>query len=212
VAFNYGFNVSNIQKFSVRFLRAEVVEPVRYRVRDLRRRPLPRLSRAERWLRGVTLDVVSKLPPDWDDFYGRCARHYRFLVRRDSEYVGWRYFRSPGRYEVVTIRKWGVLAGWFVFRVRDDVMRIGDMLLDPDLADVFEYGLRHLSAVLPVNVIETWCPPRPRWLSNLLTELAFDDRPEPQDLSVMCVPFTRPDAAQLLRSELFYTMGDSDLF
>ena len=37
VGFNYGFNVANIQKFSLRFLRSDRVEPVTYRVRA----PLP---------------------------------------------------------------------------------------------------------------------------------------------------------------------------
>jgi phosphoribosylanthranilate isomerase len=43
-------------------------------------------------------------------------------------------------------------------------------------------------------------------------DLGLLPEPEPQDLSLMCVPFMRPDAAEVLRSQLFYTMGDSDLF
>lgn len=39
VAFNYGFNVSNIQKFSLRFLRSDRVEPVTFRVLDPRATP-----------------------------------------------------------------------------------------------------------------------------------------------------------------------------
>ena len=51
VAFNYGFNVANIQKFSLRFLRSDRVEPVTYRVRDLRARPLAGL-----------LETLKKVP------------------------------------------------------------------------------------------------------------------------------------------------------
>ena len=48
VAFNYGFNVANIQKFSLRFLRSDRVEPVSYRVRDLRAHPLVAIQIGER--------------------------------------------------------------------------------------------------------------------------------------------------------------------
>ena len=35
IAFNYGFNVGNVQKLFLRYLRGQVVEPVAYRARDL---------------------------------------------------------------------------------------------------------------------------------------------------------------------------------
>lgn len=213
VAFNYGFNVANIQKFSLRFLRSDRVEPVTYRVRDLRMRPMPAIRRVERWARGISLELVRSVSPAWDALFSRLRLHYPFLSRRDSTYVTWRYLQCPDpQYTVVSMRKWGKLVGWIVFRLREDRFSLGDMLIDPDHADALEVALRHLLAVFPASLIELWCPPRPSWLDQYLRESGFETRPEPQDLSVMCVPFMRKDAVEAMRSDLFYTMGDSDLF
>jgi hypothetical protein len=213
VAFNYGFNVANIQKFSLRFLRSDRVEPVCYRVRDLRDRPLPKMRRVERWARGISLELVKRTSSEWDALFDRLSPQYGFLSSRDSRYVTWRYLLCPDpAYSVVGLRKWGRLVGWIVFRLRDDRFSLGDMLIDSDHADVLEAALRHLSALFPTSVIEAWCPPRPSWLDRYLRELGFENRPEPQDLSLMCVPFQRRDATEAMRAELFYTMGDSDLF
>ncbi len=213
VAFNYGFNVANIQKFSMRFLRSDRVEDVAYRHRDLRANPFRRLRSIERYARGAGLDLVSETSPEWDGLFERVAHHYRFLVRRDARYVSWRYLARPDlSYVVVAMRKWRRLAGWMVLRIRNERMTIGDLLLDPDHAELLELSLRHLTAVYPVTAIEAWCPPRPRWLEDVVSSAGLEQKPEPQDLSVMCVPFLDPDASGRIRESLYYTMGDSDLF
>lgn len=212
VAFNYGFNVANIQKFSLRFLRSDRVEPVAYRMRDLRARPLKRLGRLERLARGLQLRLVSKTSAEWDELFRLAAPHYRFLVRRDSRYVQWRYLNAPEHpYAVIEIRKWRQLVGWIVVRVQENRLRLGDALIHPDHGEVLETAIRHLAHVYPVDVIEGWFPPRPSWFDTLVAEI-LESRPEPQDLSVMCVPFQMSDAVDRMREALYYTMGDSDLF
>jgi hypothetical protein len=61
-------------------------------------------------------------------------------------------------------------------------------------------------------MVEGWFPHRPDWFHRALIELGFEERPEPQDLSLMCVPFTMSDATARMRESLYYTMGDGDLF
>jgi hypothetical protein len=189
------------------------VESVAYRYRDLRTTPLPRLGRLERYRRGIRLELVDETSTEWDELFNRVADHYGFLVRRDARYVKWRYLSRPDlTYIIVAIRKWRRLAGWIVFQIREKRMSIGDLLLDPDHVDVLEAALRHLTAVYPVEAIEMWCPPRPTWIDETMNSLRLELRPEPQDLSVMCVPFLDADAPSRIRESLFYTMGDGDLF
>ncbi|HEX8254477.1 MAG TPA: GNAT family N-acetyltransferase, partial [Thermoanaerobaculia bacterium] len=186
VAFNFGFNVANIQKFSLRFLRSDRVEPVTYRVAA----PLPRISRSERWLRGYSLAVVRDTDREWDELFERVSSAYPFCVRRNAAYVRWRYLAAPENpYVVVSIRKWRHLVGWIAFRIRGSRFTWGDALFDPDFADAPEVLLRHVVPLYPVELIEGWFPPRPRWFDTILTNLQFETRPEPQDLSLMCVPF-----------------------
>ena len=209
VAFNYGFNVGNIQKISLRFLRSDRVEPVTYRVAP-RPKPIAGLSR---WMRGYQLELVREITPEWDELFARSATDYRFLVRRDAAYVRWRYLQCPDtEYVVVAIRKWRRLVGWIVFRIRENRFTWGDALFDPKHLDAVEVMLRHVVPSYPVDTIEAWFPPRPDFFDRTLTRLGFETRPEPQDLSVMCVPFAWPDVVERMRSDLFYTWGDSDLF
>ena len=134
-------------------------------------------------------------------------------MRRDAQYLNWRYFQCPDvPYVVVAIRKWRRLVGWLVFRIRDRRLTIGDILIDARHLNALDIALRHLSHVYPVDVIEGWFPPRPLWLDGVLTAAGFEIAPEPQDLSVMCVPFESSDAVQKMRRGLCYSMGDSDLF
>ena len=213
VAFNYGFNVANIQKFSLRFLRSDRVEPVPYRVRDLRSEPLAAISRMERLTRGYRLELVSAIGSEWDLFFDRVWRDYGFLARRDSTWMRWRYLERPDvQYIVVLIRKWGELAGWSVFRVRDRRLTWGDALFDRHWPDAVGVMLRHVVPQFPVDVVEGWFPERPHWFSAALDELKFVAVPEPQDLSLMCVPFERTDAVEDMRRSLYYTAGDGDLF
>lgn len=209
VAFNYGFNVANIQKFSLRFLRSDRVEPVTFRVA----RPLPPIGRAERWLRGYSVELVRETSPEWDAFFERVGGAYRFCVRRNAEYVRWRYLACPDvSYSVIAIRKWRHLAGWIAVRVRGDRLSWGDALFDPDFPDAPEVVLRHVVRSHPVELIEGWFPPRPPWFHAILGDLGFETRAEPQDLSLMCVPFAWPDVVPRMREDLYYTWGDSDLF
>ena len=209
IAFNYGFNVGNIQKISLRYLRSDRVEPVAYRVA-----PVPRpIGRASRWLRGHQLEVVRETTPEWDAFFARAANAYRFLVRRDARYVRWRYLQSPdAEYTVVAVRKWRRLVGWIAFRIRGNRFTWGDALFDPRHADAVEVTLRHVVPAYPVEEIEAWFPPRPSFFDDALKDLGFESRPDPQDLSVMCVPFTWADVVARMRAELYYSWGDSDLF
>jgi hypothetical protein len=217
VAFNYGFNVANIQRFSLRFLRSDRVEPVTYRMRDLREHPLERIPRAERWLRGYSLELLSQtgrdFGPELDDLFDRASGAYRFAVARNAAYVRWRYLECPDvRYFVVAIRKWNRLAGWVAFRIRENRFVWGDAFFDPAYPDAVEVALRYLVPSYPVDAIEGWFPPRPKWFDAILTGLGFETRPEPQDLSVMCVPFSWPEVVARMRQDLYYTFADSDLF
>lgn len=203
VAFNYGFNVANIQKFSLRFLRSDRVESVAYRSA-----PVPaRIARWERWRRGHQLEIVEAPGEELDRFFMRVAPAYRFLVKRDAAYLRWRYFQHPDvAYVMVAVRRWRRLAGWMVFRIRGETFSVIDALVDPDCDDALDVMLRHVVPQYPVNRVEGWFPSRPSWLSPPL-----DPAPEPQDLGVMCVPFAMADATERMRANLYYAMGDSDL-
>ncbi|PYQ27358.1 MAG: hypothetical protein DMF56_20630 [Acidobacteria bacterium] len=213
VAFNYGFNVANIHKFSLRFLRADRVEPVTFRMLDLRKHPLRPMSRLSRRLRGYSLELVRHVNPEWDELFARAANGYRFLVRRDARYVRWRFLDAPDlRYTLVAIRRRRVLVGWIAYRLAEGRLLWGDALFDPQFPDAIDAVLRHVAPLHSAKTIAGWFPPRPEWFDAKLRSLGFETEAEPNDLSVMCVPFAEAEATAAMRDALYYTWADSDLF
>jgi hypothetical protein len=213
VAFNYGFTTAAHREISVRFLGSDAVEPVAFRTRDLVLDPLPPIGRRERWPGGWQLELVRGPGAEFDAFFDRVAPAYEFLVRRDARYLRWRYLDCPDvPYVVIAIRKWRRLAGWCVFGVRGDRLVWGDALFDPQRPRALEVLLRHVVPPYRAQRIDAWFPARPAWFDQQLRELGFVSQPEPQDLTLMCVPFDVPDAPARIAARLYYTYGDSDLF
>ena len=210
IAFNYGFTAGTHQAFTIRFLRSFRVEPVTYREC---RGPFRAPGRLMRRLSGYRFEVVTRAGPEFDAFFERVAPRYEFLVRRDARYLQWRYFDCPDiKYVVVTVKRWGELAGWIVYRMRDHRLILGDALFSPGSLDAIRMVLHHVAAAHGASVIEGWFPPRPHWFHHALSAAGFVEKPEPQDLSLMCARFTMTDATSRMRESLYYTMGDSDLF
>ncbi len=212
MAFNYGFNVSNIQRFSLRFLRSTCVEPVPYRVRTSGgvQSTRPRWSRL---LSRIEVGQVLSTDSEWDAFFQRVAPSYGFLVRRDAAYLRWRYLIAPhAQYVLLAARRWGRLAGWIACRVREGRISVGDALCDPAHEEILQLLLQHAIDTFHTDCIEGWFPERPHWWGSWLARAGFAAAPEPQDLSLMCVPFVMPEAPERMRESLYYTMGDSDLF
>jgi hypothetical protein len=213
VAFNYGFTTAAHRELSVRFLGSDAVEPVAYRVRDLVRSPIAPIGRRDRWPHGWQLELVTNVGAEFDRFFDRVAKWYRFLVRRDARYLGWRYLECPDvPYFLVAIRKWRRLVGWSVFGVRGSRLAWGDALFDPRHPEAVEVLLRHVVPSYPVDRIDGWFSRHPDWFDEILKKLLFESRTDPQDLSLMCVPFDLPDASERIADRLYYTYGDSDLF
>ncbi len=213
VAFNYGFNTGNIQRFSMRFVRAERLEDCPYRVL------LKDAFRGEE-IRGFgklgwRIERVRHFDTRFDELFARVRRAYGLLIERDARYLEWRYATCPGsEYFTYALFRFGRLVGWSVFRQKDDRLVWGDALVDPR----HRRRLRPLLArvlALPehreTRLVEGWLTSRPAWWDETVTALGFERRPEPQELGVVYVPFEH-DPGEDFRRHLYYTWGDSDLF
>jgi hypothetical protein len=192
VAFNFGFNTANIQKLSTRYFRAVRVAPVAYQVWT---RPAP-IARWQRWARGYQIEVVRDVTPEYN------ALCRGFMVRRDAQYLRWRYLQCPDvAYLFLVLRRWRKLAGWSVFRIVEGQLLWIDGLFDsPGSMAIL------LRQVADGREVACWSR------DDALPWLGFQSRPEPQNLGVMCVPFTMADGPARVAADFHYMMGDSDLF
>ncbi len=215
VFFNYGFNVGNIQRFSMLILKAKRVAPVTFWSRSVGPPKLRNPSPWRRWL-GARVEEVQTLDERWDRFLRGVAPEYGFLVSRDRAYLKWRYLERPGfRYHIFAGFDRGRLMAWGVFRREGHRLIWGDGLLDSQAPRWAEYLLAEALAspfAQGVSQIDGWFAPQPAFFRRELLRLGFKAEPEPQDLALMLSPFESEPSAKTLKTELFYTLGDSDLF
>jgi len=219
IAFNYGFNTGNIQRFSNRFLGVRQVEEVPYRelppderLRSKRqgKHPLGRNARLGGRYDLRRIVERSGVGAEFDALFERVSDRYGLLVERSSEYLRWRYLDCPaGGPELIAAYRRGRLAAWAAATRLPDRVEWGDALVDP----AERRAVRALLAEMrvPGLPVTGWFSDRPRWLSRELDALGMVRRPEPQGLVTGLAPFVRGDAVSLMRGA-FYTKGDSDLF
>jgi len=216
VAFNYGVNTGNIQRFSTSFVGARRLEPLPFHVLDLadgEKRPL--LSGLATYVSGYRIERIAHFDARWDAFFQRVSGSYRLLVERDARYLEWRYARCPDpEYFLYAVFHWRKLVGWSVFRYKGERLLWGDALFDPRHPEAVRQFLARVLAApehRQAKTLETWIPSRPAWWKERVLSLGFESRPEPDDLSFVFVPFGE-DPEEAFRAHLYYTMGDSDLF
>lgn len=213
VAFNFGFNTGNIQRFSMSFVGARRLEDLPFHVLDLEKRPVAPYNPILSWLERYRVERITHFDERWDDLFRQVSGFYGLLVERDARYLEWRYARCPDPESFIyAVFCWGRLVGWSVFRYKEDRLRWGDALFDPR----YKGAVRQLlDAVLQehrqAKTLEAWITSRPAWWRETLLSLGFESRPEPDDLGFVFVPFGE-DPEEAFRAHLYYTMGDSDLF
>ncbi len=214
VAFNYGFNTGNIQRFSMSFVGARQLEDLPYHRLSL---PASRLAVAtglRARLAGWRESHVETLDARWDELFTRVAPAYGMLIERDAAYLDWRYRRCPDAgYFIAACEHRGRLAGWAVFRRREERLQWVDALIDPAKPQAIARLLAFALAAPEhrgVNAVEAWISARPAWWRPFFAELGFVAEPEPNALGMVFVPFA-VDPEEEMRRSLFYMMGDSDL-
>jgi hypothetical protein len=216
VAFNYGFNTGNIQRFSMSFVGARRLESLPFHRLDLASRPRARPRRLLSRLAGYRVERIAHFDARWDDFFRRVSGAYRLLIERSARYLEWRYARCPDtEYFLYAVFRRSRLAGWSVFRYKGEGRLLwGDALFDPRHPRAVRQLLEHVLGApehRQAKTLETWATSRPPWWRERVLSLGLEPSPEPEDLGFVFVPFGY-DPEEDFRAHLYYTMGDSDLF
>ena len=231
VAFNFGWNTGNIQKFSRRFVGAVFIEQAPYllaeraQLEERLRATAPRSSLV-RLLVGteapelkvfpLTQEQLAKEPSlgrAIDRFANRQVLAHGQQVLRSARYLSWRYLKAPGApYSARLVMRQDRVMGLVVFRQREDVLRIGEAQFDPRFArQGLWLSLQDVLSSSSAGRFEGWFPDRPGTVRSLLLEFGFVPKPEPDDLGLVVVPFEDNKATDHAK-QWNYSLGDSDLF
>jgi SAM-dependent methyltransferase len=212
--FIYGFNTGNIKKFGQRYLGYEYIRPVPYIVLNREdKSELGRLSFKDKIF--ISVHREHKAHQELDTFFNTVCTDYQMLIKRDSRYLQWRYFDCPDvDYYFFSIRKLGKIIGWMVFVHKGKKLIWGDSLFQRKHTKYVKYTLGYIwnHYFQDVQTIEGWCSPHPDWWFQALRDVGFQVVSEPNDLTPCFKIFDRSFSVQIFEQQLYYTLGDSDLF
>ena len=211
--FIYGFNTGNIKKLGERYLGYKYIYPIPYFTLDLKRNPIREGSRINLF-KSVSVRREQAAGQECDVFFQNVGKDYVLLVKRDSKYLNWRYFQClDSAHGFYSIRKFGKLIGWAVFSRKGDTLVWGDGLFDKSRLHYLPYLLHYVLNDHPgVNKVVGWFSKKPQWWYDHLGKCGFLVTKEPSNLFPCFKFFSNEYDLDFLENNLFFTMGDSDLF
>ncbi len=210
IGFVIGFNTATSRAFALRFTDGHELEPVAFWQKDVAPSAQRQTSPGKRY----RIEVIDRFGGRFDRFFDRVAPAYDYLQRRDAVYLSWRFAQPGVDYLPLAAYRFGRLVGWSIFRRQEDELVWGDALVDPRHPDAARSLLAAAEASAHgtgVARVTGWFAARPAWWREMLAELDFEPRPEPNDLSLIYGLHSEPAAGDLL-AHWYYTKADSDLF
>lgn len=215
--FSYGFLTHHSLRFGLLLLNYRIIEPVMYRKIGLDRLRSPgSRNTIEKLLTPVRVQEAAGIDETWTKFFYDAAPHYCHLIKRDRQYLTWRYLSRPDKkYLLIVARRFSRITGWSVFHREGNSIIWGDALFSPGDAGSVKSVLAFLAGhaiAQGADTLEGWFPEKPGWWNLILDELGFTSGPEPNNLRFCIVNFPREEVPERLAGSFYYTMGDSDLF
>jgi len=160
--------------------------------------------------RSSGLPLLQVRPLDWDDplldrFWTRLLPQHDLVLSRDREYLQWRYARNPyHHYDLLGFFGLGRLLGWAVTRRSGERLLVVDLLCKRYWLGLILPALDRFTATTNAQASCIWLPEA--WRN--------DTGGEPQSTEVVVSNMLGkfPFATAWVKDNLYYTMGDLDIF
>ncbi len=219
IPFFYGFNTNKIQRFGKLFLGYYPVTPVYDWV--MTDEILRKFEERTVWYNYLhyTVSCVENVG-DWaDSIFTQAKQHYGSLVARNQQYLQWRYQEHPDfRYHFFVVRRWGKAVGWWLVRLENETLIIGDALFSQKTVQAPQAGLRAMlhffkqQKSVKIQKIQGWFSRTPAWWNDVLEELGFKPQRQSQNLDFGITSFNDDFDPEQFGKNFYFTQGDSDLF
>jgi hypothetical protein len=159
----------------------------------------------KRWL-----PLPGTLALDWNDawldaFWIKQAPALPLTLARDRAYLVWRYARHPHHhYRLLGLQLAGRRFGWAVVKPFENRLRVVDLLVARRWLKPALRALDRVVGAIGMQAIEIWLPPG--WRKTV------DGVLEPTEVVATNMIWRLPLSTTTVREELYYTMGDLDIF
>jgi hypothetical protein len=160
-----------------------------------------------------TMEGMAK---EFDLLWENCKLYYPFSIVRDASFVKWRFFDHPEKqYNVLKFVNSDddSVVAWAVLMVNELKASIVDLLL-PDSQILFMEVINCISEYvigLDLKAIDTWLPEN-HFLAGHALFSGFKKVNEPSGIIPTVALYEHSPSLEWIKSNLYYNMGDGDLF
>ncbi|SEH06185.1 GNAT family protein [Candidatus Venteria ishoeyi] len=221
IPFFYSFLTGTHLRFGKLFLNYQCVTYVQEW--HLPAATIPRLKQAEdrwNWLHGYKITETETVEAWADEVFVQARNAYGSLIARNQQYLTWRYQNHPDQqYHFFVISLHGKALGWWICRVENQILFLGDALFVPGEQALFAARLGLIKAFTrmqkkygAIQLVVGWFGNNPQWWVEILKNLKFTAQPQSQGLELCVSPFSQEPELKVLQENHYYTQGDSDLF
>ena len=169
----------------------------------------------------VELEVIENmegLASEFDLLWESCKIYYPFSIVRDASFVKWRFFDHPEKqYSVLRFINSDddSVTAYAVLIVNERKATIVDLLL-PDSQILFRQIINCISEYvielgLNLEEIDIWLPEN-HFFTNHALSSGFKKENEPTGIIPTVALYEHSPSLEWIKSNLYYNMGDGDLF
>ena len=159
--------------------------------------------------------LISRSDQTFSRLQHDLRRFYPLAAKRDEQFIHWRYFSHPVyKYKVISIKSiFGNLKSWAVLRFDGETATLVDLFCPDDDYEMNALlaGVSEELTALRCNLIRTWLPAN-HFTVRKLKSAGFSELPEPLGIIPAVTVYNPALSFGFLNENLFYTMGDGDLF
>jgi hypothetical protein len=159
--------------------------------------------------------MINTVGNEFDVLWKAASRYYPFAIKRNSKFLQWRFCNHPtNHYQIYTYKNLtGKLLAYIVILINGPNAIIADVFSLPGKTPLFKI-FQQIMAELMRNSsyqIEVWLPQK-HFIYNYLIEIGFKPKPEPLGIITTGRSFCDNLNINYINDNIYYTMGDGDLF